>query len=311
MDGYRVELSANIGTPQDVKGALENGAEGIGLYRTEFLYMDRDTMPTEDEQFEAYKEVAQKMDNKPVIIRTLDIGGDKKLPYLPLPEEMNPFLGVRAIRLCLKHQDMFKIQLRAILRASTYGKLRIMYPMVARVEEVRQANKILENVKKQLLTEGIPFDNQIEVGIMVEIPSTAINADIFAKEVDFFSIGTNDLIQYTMAADRMNENLSELYEPYNPAVLRLIKNVIDASHRCGKWTGMCGEMAGETSAALVLLGMGLNEFSMSAMSIPRIKKVIRSIDMEKARMIAAKVLEMESAEQIKQYLDEELDRLFN
>ncbi|MEW6696307.1 MAG: phosphoenolpyruvate--protein phosphotransferase [Bacillota bacterium] len=308
-DGHEVELSANIGTPQDVKGVLANGAAGIGLYRTEFLYMDRDSMPSEEEQFEAYKEVAQKMKGKPVIIRTLDIGGDKKLPYLPMPEEMNPFLGVRAIRLCLKNQELFETQLRAILRASYYGKLKIMYPMVARIEEVRQANQILDKVRKQLDEENIPYDKEMEIGIMVEIPSTAVNADMFAKEVDFFSIGTNDLIQYTMAVDRMNENLSELYDPYNPAILRLIKNVIDASHKHGKWTGMCGEMAGEQRAALVLLGMGLDEFSMSALSIPRIKKIISSVSLQQAQAIAEKVLSLESSDEISNYLDEELRKL--
>ncbi|MBO8162026.1 MAG: phosphoenolpyruvate--protein phosphotransferase [Thermosipho sp. (in: Bacteria)] len=308
-DGYRVELSANIGTPQDVKKALANGAEGIGLYRTEFLYMDRDSMPSEEEQFEAYKQVAQKMGGKPVIIRTLDIGGDKKLPYLQLPEEMNPFLGVRAIRLCLKHQEIFETQLRAILRASCYGRIKIMYPMVSTVEEIKKANQILNRIKKQLDKENIPYDKELEVGIMVEIPSTAINADIFAQEVDFFSIGTNDLIQYTMAVDRMNESLSELYDPYNPAILRLIKNIIDASHKAGKWTGMCGEMAGEPRAALILLGMGLDEFSMSAVSIPRVKKVIRSITKRQAEDITKKVLNMKSSVEICDYLDKELEKI--
>ncbi|MCL5272379.1 MAG: phosphoenolpyruvate--protein phosphotransferase, partial [Gammaproteobacteria bacterium] len=277
--------------------------------RTEFLYMDRDSMPSEEEQFEAYKEVAQKMKGKPVIIRTLDIGGDKKLPYLPMPEEMNPFLGVRAIRLCLKNQELFETQLRAILRASYYGKLKIMYPMVARIEEVRQANQILDKVRKQLDEENIPYDKEMEIGIMVEIPSTAVNADMFAKEVDFFQYRHNDLIQYTMAVDRMNENLSELYDPYNPAILRLIKNVIDASHKHGKWTGMCGEMAGEQRAALVLLGMGLDEFSMSALSIPRIKKIISSVSLQQAQAIAEKVLSLESSDEISNYLDEELRKL--
>ncbi|MDI3534607.1 MAG: phosphoenolpyruvate-protein phosphotransferase system enzyme [Thermosediminibacterales bacterium] len=308
-DGHRIELSANIGTPQDIKGALANGAEGIGLYRTEFLYMDRDSMPGEEEQFEAYKEVAEKMGGKPVIIRTLDIGGDKNLPYLNLPEEMNPFLGVRAIRLCLKEREMFKTQLRAILKASNYGNIKIMYPMISTIEEVRKANQILNEVKKQLSEDNIPYDKNIEVGIMVEVPSTAINADIFAKEVDFFSIGTNDLIQYTMAVDRMNESLSGLYDPYNPAILRLIKNVIDASHKAGKWTGMCGEMAGEPRAALILLGMGIDELSMSAVSIPRVKKVIRSVTKKHAEEIAEKVMNMGSSDEICSYLDEELKTL--
>ncbi len=310
-DGHRVEVSANIGTPKDVEGALNNGAEGIGLYRSEFLYMDRDSMPGEEEQFEAYKYVAEKMEGRPVIIRTLDIGGDKNLPYLDLPEEMNPFLGVRAIRLCLKNRKLFETQLRAILRASNYGNIKIMYPMVATVKEVREANAVLEQVKRQLDEKNIPYDRNIEVGIMVEVPSTAINADIFAKEVDFFSIGTNDLIQYTLAVDRMNESLSDLYDPYNPAILRLIKNVIDASHKEGKWTGMCGEMAGESRAALILLGMGLDEFSMSAVSIPSIKKIIRSVTREQAREIANKVLAMESSHEICEYVDAKLKQILS
>lgn len=305
-DGHRIEIAANIGTPRDVKGALKNGAEGIGLYRTEFLYMDRDSMPGEEEQFEAYKQVAEKMEGKPVIIRTLDIGGDKDLPYLELPEEMNPFLGVRAVRLCLKNEKMFLTQLRAILRASHYGNIKIMYPMVSTVEEVKMANAVLDKARKQLDEKNIPYDKDIEVGIMVEIPSTAVNADIFAKEVDFFSIGTNDLIQYTLAVDRMNESLSKLYDPFNPAILRLVKKVIDASHQEGKWTGMCGEMAGEPRAALILLGMGLDEFSMSAISIPTIKKIIRSVTREEAEKIAEKVLKMQTSQEICDFIDSKL-----
>lgn len=308
-DGCYVELSANIGTPQDVTKALAYGAEGIGLYRTEFLYMDRTEMPDEEEQFAAYKQVAEKMAGKPVIIRTLDIGGDKKLPYLPLNEEMNPFLGVRAIRLCLIQQEMFKTQLRAILRASRYGKIKIMYPMIATLEELQEANQILGQVKEELDEQKVEYDQDIEVGIMVEIPSTAINAGIFAQEVDFFSIGSNDLIQYTMAADRLNENLAYLYDPYNPAILQLIKNVIDESHQAGKWTGMCGELAGEPRAALILLGMGLDEFSMSAGSIPKVKKIIRAVSKTYAQEIAQRVLKMKSSRQITAFLDEELGKI--
>ncbi|MDI3481664.1 MAG: phosphoenolpyruvate-protein phosphotransferase system enzyme [Tepidanaerobacteraceae bacterium] len=295
----RVELCANIGTPKDVKGALENGAEGIGLYRTEFLYMDRESLPSEEEQFEAYKEVAQSMAPRPVIIRTLDIGGDKKLPYLDMPNELNPFLGWRAIRMCLDRPHILKTQLRAILRASHYGNIRIMYPMISRAEEIRKANSVLEEAKQELEKEGIPYDKNLQVGIMVEIPSAAVIADILAKEVDFFSIGTNDLIQYTLAVDRMNEHVSNLYDPLHPAVLRLIKQVIDASHKAGKWTGMCGEMAGDVSSTAILLGMGLDEFSMSASSIPHVKRIIRSITYDEARQIAREALNMENIEDIK------------
>lgn len=303
-DGHRVELAANIGTPKDLPGALAQGAEGIGLYRTEFLYMDRPDLPGEEEQFAAYKAVAEGMQSRPVIIRTLDIGGDKKLPYLPMPDELNPFLGWRAIRLCLDRPDIFKTQLRAILRASAYGKVLIMYPMVSNVEEVRQANKLVAECKEELRAEGKPFDENIAVGIMVEIPAAAMSADILAKEVDFFSIGTNDLIQYTMAADRMNEHISHLYQPFHPAVLRLIENVINASHQAGIWTGMCGEMAGEVLAAPILLGMGLDEFSMSATSIPQVKKVIRSLTLAQAKEIKKKAMSLSTAEEIHRYMQE-------
>ncbi|AYO30905.1 phosphoenolpyruvate--protein phosphotransferase [Biomaibacter acetigenes] len=305
----RVELSANIGTPKDVKGALENGAEGVGLYRTEFLYMDRENLPSEEEQFKAYKEVAESMAPRPIIIRTLDIGGDKKLPYLEMPDELNPFLGWRAIRMCLDRPHILKTQLRAILRASHYGNLKIMYPMVSRAEEIRKANAILEEARQELRAEGIPFDENLEVGIMVEIPSAAVIADILAKEVDFFSIGTNDLIQYTLAVDRMNEHISILYEPLHPAVLRLIKNVIDASHKAGKWTGMCGEMAGDVTAAPILLGMGLDEFSMSASSIPQVKKIIRALSYDEAKQIAEKALSLERPEEIREMVEGVIQKL--
>ncbi|UOF92608.1 phosphoenolpyruvate--protein phosphotransferase [Fodinisporobacter ferrooxydans] len=299
QDGRRVELAANIGTPQDLPGVIQNGAEGIGLFRTEFLYMNRSALPDEEEQFQAYKEAASGMNGKPVIIRTLDIGGDKELPYLNLEKEMNPFLGYRAIRLCLDQQDLFKIQLRAILRASKYGKIKIMYPMISTVQEVRQANSILDEVKQELAAKQIPFDPSIEVGIMVEIPASAMIADILAKEVDFFSIGTNDLIQYTMACDRMNEKISYLYQPYHPAILRLIKQVIDAAHRENKWAGMCGEMAGDPIAAPILLGLGLDEFSMSPSSILQIRKFVKGVKYEDMKQLALEALGLGTQEEIK------------
>lgn len=297
-DGEQVELAANIGTPDDLESVTTNGGEGIGLYRTEFLYMGRNELPTEEEQFEAYKAVLEGMDGKPVVVRTLDIGGDKKLPYLELPEELNPFLGFRAIRLCLEEQDIFRTQLRALLRASTYGNLKIMFPMIATLDEFRQAKAIVAEEKEALVQAGTQVSEQIELGIMVEIPSTAVLADQFAKEVDFFSIGTNDLIQYTMAADRMNERVSYLYQPYNPAILRLVKNVIDASHREGKWTGMCGEMAGDELAIPLLLGLGLDEFSMSATSILPARAQIRKLGKEDMKTLAEKALQLGTVEEV-------------
>ena len=299
-DGHYVELAANIGTPEDLEGVMNNGGEGIGLYRTEFLYMGRDQLPTEDEQYEAYKKVLEGMDGKPVVVRTLDIGGDKELPYLNLPTEMNPFLGFRAIRLCLEEQDIFRTQLRALLRASSYGNLKIMFPMIATLEEFREAKAILEEEKTALLANGTTISEDIELGIMVEIPSTAVLADQFAKEVDFFSIGTNDLIQYTMAADRMNERVSYLYQPYNPAILRLVKMVIDASHREGKWTGMCGEMAGDEIAVPLLLGLGLDEFSMSATSILKARTQIKDLKKSDMEELVNEALQMGTAEEVMQ-----------
>lgn len=272
--GKHIIVGGNIGSPEDVNKVIENGGEGVGLFRTEFLYMDRDRLPNEDEQFEAYKYAAEKLEGKPIVIRTLDIGGDKKLPYLPLPNEMNPFLGFRAIRLCLSKQDIFKTQLRALLRASSYGNIHIMFPMISSLEEFFEAKKLLNVCMTELENENVPFNKEIKTGIMVEIPSAAVMADEFAKHVDFFSIGTNDLIQYTLAADRMNENVSYLYNPMHPAVLRLIKMTIDAAHSQGKWCGMCGEMAGDETAIPTLLEYGLDEFSMSASSILTAKKII-------------------------------------
>jgi phosphotransferase system enzyme I (PtsI) len=297
-DGHHVELAANIGTPEDLQGVLENGGEAVGLYRTEFLYMGRDQLPTEEEQFNSYKAVLEGMKGKPVVVRTLDIGGDKKLPYLKLPEEMNPFLGFRAIRLCLEEQEMFRTQLRALLRASVYGNLKIMFPMISTINEFRQAKEILLDEKEKLTSAGVNVSESIEVGIMVEIPSTAVMADQFAKEVDFFSIGTNDLIQYTMAADRMNERVSYLYQPYNPAILRMVKMVIDASHKEGKWTGMCGEMAGDEMAIPILLGLGLDEFSMSASSILKARTQILSLSKAEMEGLAEEVLQLQTTEEV-------------
>jgi len=306
-DGRKVELAGNIGTPKDIDGLLKNDAEGVGLYRTEFIYMDRDSMPTEDEQFEAYKEVLESLNPKPIVIRTLDIGGDKELPYLHIDKEMNPFLGYRAIRLCLKEQEIFKTQLRALLRASIYGKLKIMFPMISSLEELLEAKKILNEVKKDLDKEGIEYSKDIEVGMMIEVPSAAIISDILAKHVDFFSIGTNDLIQYTTAVDRMNEKIHYLYNPFNPAVLRLIKMVIDNGHKEGIWVGMCGEMAGDKRMIPILLGMGLDEFSMSPISILPARKLIRSLKHEDMKKVAENVLSMGSAEEIESYLEEIFD----
>ena len=300
VDGEHAELAANIGTPDDLYGVMENGAEGIGLYRTEFLYMGRDQMPTEDEQFEAYKKVLETMKDKRVVVRTLDIGGDKELPYLNLPKEMNPFLGYRAIRLCLDQQDIFRTQLRALLRASAYGKLNIMFPMVATIKEFRDAKAILLEEKDKLTSEGQEVADDIEVGIMVEIPSTAALADIFAKEVDFFSIGTNDLIQYTMAADRMSERVSYLYQPYNPAILRLVKQVIEASHKEGKWTGMCGEMACDETAIPLLLGLGLDEFSMSATSILKARRQINGLSKNEMAELANRAINCATQDEVKE-----------
>ncbi|MDW3869421.1 phosphoenolpyruvate--protein phosphotransferase [Staphylococcus saprophyticus] len=304
IDGRHAELTANIGTPNDLKGVIENGAEGIGLYRTEFLYMGRDEMPTEDEQFEAYKKVLETMEDKRVVVRTLDIGGDKELPYLNLPEEMNPFLGYRAIRLCLDQPDIFRPQLRALLRASAFGKLNIMFPMVATIQEFRDAKALLLEEKDNLTNEGIEVSDDIELGIMVEIPSTAALADVFAKEVDFFSIGTNDLIQYTMAADRMSERVSYLYQPYNPSILRLVKQVIEASHKEGKWTGMCGEMAGDEIAIPLLLGLGLDEFSMSATSVLKARRQIKGLSQNEMEELAQRAIDCATSEEVQDLVNQ-------
>ncbi|ASZ07895.1 MULTISPECIES: phosphoenolpyruvate--protein phosphotransferase [Enterococcus] len=291
-DGKHFELAANIGTPKDLVGVHNNGGEAVGLYRTEFLYMDSPDFPTEDDQYKAYKAVLEGMEGKPVVVRTMDIGGDKELPYLQLPHEMNPFLGYRALRISLSEQgdDMFRTQMRALLRASVHGNLRIMFPMVATLKEFRAAKGIFEDEKQKLINEGVEVSDTIQVGIMIEIPAAAVIADKFAKEVDFFSVGTNDLIQYTMAADRMNERVSYLYQPYNPSILRLIKNVIDAAHAEGKWAGMCGEMAGDQTAVPLLVGMGLDEFSMSATSILKTRSLMKRLDTTKMAELADRAL---------------------
>lgn len=303
-DGFKTEIAANIGTPKDVEGVLSNDGEGVGLYRTEFLYMDRDRLPTEEEQFEAYKEVVLRLKDKPVVIRTLDIGGDKELSYLQLPKEMNPFLGYRAIRLCLDQTDIFKTQLRALLRASAFGNIKIMFPMISAIEELRQAKNILEEAKKELKSEGMKYNEKIEVGIMIEIPAAAVMSDLFAKEVDFFSIGTNDLIQYTTAVDRGNRKISYLYNEFHPALLRLIKTVIDNGHREGIWVGMCGEVAGSPQLIPVLVGMGLDEFSMSASSMLRARWIINNISKKEMEVLVEDILEIPTAEEVKQFISE-------
>ena len=302
LDGHKVDVVANIGTIRDCEGAHRNGAEGVGLYRTEFLFMDRDQLPSEEEQFIAYKEVVEAMEGRLVVLRTMDIGGDKELPYLNLPKEMNPFLGWRAVRIALDRREILHAQLRAVLRASAFGKLAVMFPMIISVEEIRELKSVLETLKAELRAEGKAFDENIQVGVMVETPSAAVNAKFLAKEVDFFSIGTNDLTQYTLAVDRGNELISHLYNPMSPSVLGLIKQVIDASHAEGKWTGMCGELAGDDRATLLLLGMGLDEFSMSAISVPHIKKLVRNVSYQEVKALADEALQKPTAAEIEQLI---------
>lgn len=302
LDGHKVEVVANIGTLRDCEGVDRNGAEGVGLYRTEFLFMDRDHLPSEEEQFIAYKEVVEAMNGRIVVLRTMDIGGDKDLPYLDLPKEMNPFLGWRAIRIAFDRREILNAQLRAVLRASAFGNLAVMFPMIISVEEIRELKSVIEILKQELRNEGKAFDENIQIGVMVETPAAAVNAKFLAKEVDFFSIGTNDLTQYTLAVDRGNEMISHLYNPMSPAVLNLIKQVIDASHAEGKWTGMCGELAGDERATLLLLGMGLDEFSMSAMSVPLIKKLIRNVNYRDAKILAENALQVATAAEIEKLI---------
>lgn len=302
-DGHQVELLANIGGPQDIQIVIDNTAEGVGLLRSEFLYMDAKDFPSEEEQFEAYKKIAESLENKRLVIRTLDIGGDKDLKYMKLPKEENPFLGYRAIRIYLDNVDLFKVQLRAILRASSYGNVAIMLPMISSIEELRKSKEIIEEVKQELKTKNIKFDENIEVGIMVEIPSSAVMADEFAKECDFFSIGTNDLIQYTIAVERGNEKLANLYSHFNPAVIRLIKSAIDGAHKNGILCGMCGEAAGDVKFIPLLVGLGLDEFSMNANKILKARKLITDLSFEECKELANKVLKLESTEEVKRILD--------
>ena len=304
LDGHRIEVAGNIGTIRDVDGVLRNGGESVGLYRTEFLFMDRASLPGEEEQFEAYKEIVEAMEGKQVVLRTMDIGGDKELPYLDLPKEMNPFLGWRAVRIGLTRREILDTQLRAVLRASAFGKLAVMFPMIISVEEIRELKSIVATLKEQLRSEGKAFDENLQLGVMVETPSAAVNARHLAKEVDFFSIGTNDLTQYTLAVDRGNEIIAHLYNPLTPSVLNLIKQVIDASHAEGKWTGMCGELAGDVRATALLLGMGLDEFSMSGISVPHVKKLARSINYADAKALADTALAQPTAADIERLVND-------
>lgn len=303
-DGKHFDIAANVGTPDDLDGVLDNGGEAIGLFRSEFLYMNSSELPTEDEQFEAYKKVAEGMNGKQVVVRTMDIGGDKHLPYLPLPEEMNPFLGYRAIRISLSQQDIFRTQLRALLRASNYGKIAIMFPMIATVNEFKQARAIYDEERQKMIDAGQPVADNIEVGMMMEIPAAVIIADKLAKYADFFSIGTNDLIQYTFAADRGNEHVSYLYQPYNPSLLRLIKQVIDTAHAEGKWAGMCGEMAGDQIAVPILMGLGLDEFSMSATSMLQTRSLMKRLNTDDVKALADKALELETNEEVQKLVED-------
>lgn len=309
LDNRLVHVAANIELPDEIPSILEHGAEGIGLYRTEFFYMNRTDIPSEEEHYQAYKFVAQAVKDNPVIVRTLDLGGDKFLSHLEIPREMSPFLGWRAIRFCLARPDMFKIQLRAILRASVHGNLKLMYPMISGIEELRKANILLEECRNELKEKGLAFNDSMEVGAMIEVPSAAMTADIIAKEVDFFSIGTNDLIQYSIAVDRSNEKVAYLYEPAHPGVLRLIKNIIDVGHSAGIWVGMCGEMAGDPLFTLILLGLGLDEFSMPSIMIPEIKHIIRSVNMAQAKQIAEEAVSLPTASEVESFVNRKFQEL--
>ncbi|MEW6170418.1 MAG: phosphoenolpyruvate--protein phosphotransferase [Candidatus Omnitrophota bacterium] len=309
LDGRKVELVANIELPEEIPSILKHGAQGVGLYRTEYFYMNRKDLPTEDEHFEAYRYVAEAFKPNPVVIRTLDLGGDKFLSQLEIPHEMRPFLGWRAIRFCLARPDIFKIQLRAILRASVYGDLKIMYPMISGVEELRQANLLLEEARKELSQKNVSFNKDMQVGVMIEVPSAVITADLLAQEADFFSIGTNDLIQYSLAVDRTNEKVAYLYEPTHPAVIRMIKNIIEAGHNKNIWVGMCGEMAGEPSLIPILLGLGLDEFSVESLIIPEVKSIIRSLSLNQAKEIAEQVLKFSTGKEVEEFAKDKLKEI--
>jgi len=309
LDGRKVILAGNIELPEDVASVISHGAQGIGLYRTEYFFMNRRNLPSEEEQFNAYKSVTMRIKPDYVVVRTLDIGGDKFLSQLEVPKEMNPFLGWRAIRFCLASPDIFKTQMRAVLRASAFGKLKLMYPMISGVSEFRQANALLEEVKQELSRKGIPFNKDMEVGAMIEVPSAAMTSDVLAREADFFSIGTNDLIQYALAVDRVNEKIAYLYEPTHPAVLSLIKMVIDNGHKENIPVGLCGEMAGDIPLVLILLGLGLDEFSASPIAIPEIKKIVRSVEYSVAKVIAEKALQMETGKEVRQFAKAKLKEM--
>ncbi|MEW6075688.1 MAG: phosphoenolpyruvate--protein phosphotransferase [Candidatus Omnitrophota bacterium] len=303
-DGKVIEVAANIELPEDISSVKLHGGQGIGLYRTEFFYMNRKDLPTEEEHFQAYKYVAEQMNPHGVVIRTIDLGGDKFLSQFDIPKEMQPFLGWRAIRFCLARPDVFKVQLRAILRASAFGKLKLMYPMISGIEELKQANSILQECKGELRNEGLSFNDAIEVGVMIEVPSAAMTADLLAKESDFFSIGTNDLIQYSLAVDRTNEKVAYLYEPAHPAVLRMIKNIIEAGHANNIWVGMCGEMASDAAFSVILLGLGLDEFSLTSLAIPQLKFIIRSVTIEESKKIAQEALSLSTAKAVESFMEQ-------
>ncbi|RJO64663.1 MAG: phosphoenolpyruvate--protein phosphotransferase [Candidatus Omnitrophota bacterium] len=309
VDGKTVEVSANIELPEDISSVKLHGGQGIGLYRTEFFYMNRKDLPTEEEHFQAYKYVAEQMNPYGVVIRTIDLGGDKFLSQFDIPKEMQPFLGWRAIRFCLARPDVFKVQLRAILRASAFGKLKLMYPMISGIEELNQANSILKECKEELRNEGTAFNDAIEVGVMIEVPSAAITADLLAKEADFFSIGTNDLIQYSLAVDRTNEKVAYLYEPAHPAVLRMIKNIIEAGHANNIWVGMCGEMASDATFSLMLLGLGLDGFSLNSLAIPQLKYIIRSVTLEESKKIAKEALSLSTAKAVESFMEQKIKEI--